>query len=88
MGQVARCAHQEDGSARAGKQYKAQKGEVIFEDQELRGGHCWCGHFLSPHPARQLRMTWLHICLFFFFAPSLPALLALHTSKFMNAYVA
>jgi len=27
----------EDGSARAGKQYKAQKGEVIFEDQELPG---------------------------------------------------
>lgn len=26
----------EDGSARAGKQYKAQKGEVIFEDQEFR----------------------------------------------------
>ena len=31
-----RCA-KEDGSARAGKQYKAQKGEVIFDDQELPG---------------------------------------------------
>eukprot|EP00434_Breviolum_minutum_P000523 symbB.v1.2.000450.t1/scaffold32.1/size405148/23 len=26
----------EDGSARAGKQYKAQRGEVIFQDQEFR----------------------------------------------------
>ena len=28
---------EEDGSARAGKQYKAQRGELIFQDQELLG---------------------------------------------------